>query len=85
MLAQNNLPLAGTGMDMSAKDITGMNEVRQVAGGDWFFHENVIQSREWWRRSEYVNVGIKESLNRLIPSQKLVKGKLRHPKSEVAR
>ncbi len=51
----------------------------QVAGGDWIFHENVIQSREWWRRSEYVNVGIKESLNRLIPSQKLVKGKLRHP------
>ena len=51
--------------------------VGQVAGGDWFFHENVIQSREWWRRSEYVDVGIKESLNRLIPSQKLVKGKLK--------
>ena len=53
--------------------------MRQVAGGDWFFHENVIQSREWWRRSEYVDVRIKESLNRLIPSQKLVKGTLRHP------
>ncbi len=53
--------------------------VRQVAGGDWFFHENVIQSREWWRRSEYVGVGIRESLNRLIPSQKLVKGDLDIP------
>ena len=74
VLAQNKLPILGG--DMSAIDIAGMNGVRLMANGDWVFHENTIQSREWWRRSEYAGIGIKESLKRLIPTQKLFQGKL---------
>ena len=53
-----------------------LHGVGVLSGGDWVFHEATIVARRWWSQSEYSGVGIKESLNRLIPPHKLYNGKL---------
>jgi hypothetical protein len=62
---------------LKASDYAGMNGLRRVRGGDWFFHEDTITSTDWWKKSAYRGFGIKQALRELIPVSKLHKGKLR--------
>ena len=61
-LALNNKPILGSGQ--TGKQLASQHGVKRV-GEDWCFSEEIIQSKEWWKRSEFVGNGIKEALFRL--------------------
>lgn len=55
-----------SGSSHSFQDLARMEGVWMNQNGDWFFDEEIIQNRPWWKNSPFNGEEIAESLKRII-------------------